>query len=385
VSPKKNWLMNKPTVLCLNCHQFNRDVAELMASSVRYNFVPIADTFLSNTQKAWAPERLQVQTYYVNETGPDVDRAWRKSKEFGLALIADARANGMDVVAVMAGNWDYWNEECMRLACQELDLPFLVLLREHDLTGIRKQVQVDYFRHAKRIPEVTAVACAGQQSVDLFADDLKMIPRAKMRATGWPRQDIWRRPVMPRYDRPVVLMSYLKGYNAESHFLNEMLPLFSDIARSNPGIPFLLKAKHFAEKDALANVVQQRGLTMEVVDVLNLPSLICNARAVVGFHSAIMYEALLAPAPILIPQWGETAQQPDALAPSPSDNRLAGHMAFVSNPLAMREAIAALINGPTIALDMAARRATFGEFFTYTTDRTGVERIEDFVADFIAK
>lgn len=371
---------NRPVVLCSYSLQFNRDIDVLQQHSTRYAWAALPDTFLTEAQAAWMPARLRDQGYYVNESGADVDAAWAKAKRFGLGLLANLVRQGVKLTAVMAGNLDYWQDECLRLACREVGLPFLVLMREHNLTGIRLQTEGDYYAALSRIPKITAMACAGEATRELF-ERLNLLPAPQLRVTGWPRLDVWRHPVAPSHDRPIVLMSYLKGYGADTHFLG-MMHLFSDLARQYPQVPFLLKAKHAQEETQLRQIVAQRGLSLEVIDTMYLPSLLSNARAVVGFHSAAMYEALLSPTRILIPRWGETDQAPKGLAPSPADPNLRGHMEFLPDEPSLRRAVAeCVVNGPP-PVDMAARARVFNRYFAFDPNRTAVQRVEDFVDEF---
>ncbi len=371
---------SRPLVLCLYGLQFNRDIAALQLRTSKYSWAALPDTFLSETQDPWMPERLKVQSSYVNESGPDVDAAWQKAKRFGIGILANLVGQGMKITAVLAGNFDYWYEECLRLACDEVGLPFLVLMREHDLTDIRFKTQDDYYRQMKRIPDVAAMACAGEATAEVYAG-LNLFPRSKLRITGWPRHDVWRDPVTPAYDRPVILMSYHKGYEATQDF-EAMMDRFAHLSRRYPQVPFLVKAKHGVEEANLRRISDQCGLGLNVIDSMNLPSLLCNARVVIGFHSAAMYEALFAPTRILIPKWGETDQDPHTLAPSPADPVLEGHMEFLPTEESLRRAVAeSAISGP-YAPDMAARTRAFGQYFAYDLDHTAVPRVEDFVAEF---
>ena len=370
----------RPLVLCLYSLQFNRDIAALQLRTTKYSWAALPDTFLSEAQERWLPPRLRDQSFYVNESGADVDAAWQKSKRFGLGILANLVQQGVRIAAVLSGNFDYWQEEGLRLACDEVGLPFLVLMREHDLTGVRLKTQGDYYRQMKRTPHVTAMACAGEATAEVYAD-LNIFPRSKLRITGWPRHDVWRDPVTPAYDRPVILMSYHKGYEATEDF-EAMMARFAGLARRYPHIPFLVKAKHALEEATLRGISDQRGLGLNIIDTMNLPALLCNARVVIGFHSAAMYEALLAPAPIVIPRWGQTDQDPRVLAPSPTDARLAGHMEFITTPELFEETVVRYIESPPLQFDMAARTKVFGEFFAYDPDRTQSQRLEDFVDEF---
>ena len=130
----------------------------------------------------------------------------------------------------------------------------------------------------------------------------------------------------------------------------------------------------------LGGVAQQK-LNITVMDVLNLPSLVASARAVVGFNSAILFECLLAPVPILVPRWGQAGEvSPDVQAPSPADPALHGHIRFVESREEMKQTLTKLITASTPpVLNMDERLDLFGRYFTYTRDRTCVERVEDFI------
>ncbi len=371
---------DRRAVLCLHSLQFNRDIAVLQERSTKYIWPALPDTFLTDTQTAWMPERARVQTSYLNESGPDMDAAWAKSKRFAVGILTGLMEKGMKLTAVMGGNWDYWAEECMRLACAELGLPFLVLLREHYLAPNRLEAAMEYYQSFPRVPEVAGIAVAGPTVIDL-AVVLGLFPASKLRATGWPRLDVWRYPVAPRSDRPVVLMAYLKGYSADEHFI-KMLGLFSIVASRFPQVPFVVKAKNPEEATFLQGFSDRHGLGLTVVDTWNLQSLLCNARAVIGFQSVTLYEALLSPARILIPRWGQTEQDPLQMAPAPTDERLRGHMEFLTSKEALIRAIEECVTSDPPPVDMTARRNLFGAYFTYTADISAVERVEQFVDDF---
>ncbi|MBX7198263.1 MAG: hypothetical protein K1X51_02695 [Rhodospirillaceae bacterium] len=376
---------DRPTILCVTSEQFNRDVEALRLHGTRYKYEFISNKFLTDTQRAWVPEKLQIQGFYVNEHGPDVDEAWAKSKALGYEAIAFHRMQGANVVGVMCGNFDYWQEEGLRLACQKMDLPYLVLMREHDLTNIRRHNADISWGKMERIPAFTGMATAGPMTTDLMAE-CGWFDMTKIRNTGWPRHDVWRRPVSPVTERPpVVFMSYLKGYGATQHFLDVLLPLASELQDEFPGTPMVLKAKHWQEQEQLQEYVTRQKLNITVMDVLNLPSLVATARAVVGLNSAVLFECLLAPVPILIPRWGEAGTvSPDVQAPSPADSALRGHMRFVESREEMKQTLTHLItaDAPPV-LNMDERLDLFGRYFTYTRDRTCVERVEDFIDEFV--
>jgi hypothetical protein len=370
----------RPTVLCINSDQFNRDFDILQNRSTRYNWVAILDQDLSVLQASWMPERLRIQGLYVNESGPEVDAAWNRATVVSAQVIADVRKAipNVDLVAVMASNWDYWNEEGMRRACKAAGLPFLVLLREHVLAPDWRE-ETSLYGLCKSIPPVTAVAVAGSTTLKMI-EMYKLQPHAALAETGLPRFDIWDAPTPPAYDRPVVLFSYRKGYGAPQHFV-EMLKIFTAVAARHPSVPFLVKAKHKVDLGLIEEIMPPHGENVTVMDAHNLKSVLVNARGVIGFRSLALYEALLSGVPILVPRWGEADIDPTLQAPSPIDERLRGFMEFFTDADAFERALDQLATNGRPAADLGPHQALFAQYFRYSPTETSTVRVEQFVAD----
>jgi hypothetical protein len=178
----------RPVVLCLEADQFIRDVKMLQKRSTKYSWPALSFAVLLEEQKAWVPKRLQIQAHYADEWGPDVDAVWAQSKQFCIDILRGILDQGADLVAVMAGNWDYWHEEGMRLACEALDIPFLVLLREHYTSGSRIEEAWEWFKNHRYVLRMTAAAVPGQLTLDVMGK-LGVVPYDKMRVSGYPRLD----------------------------------------------------------------------------------------------------------------------------------------------------------------------------------------------------
>jgi hypothetical protein len=369
-----------PTVLCISSDQFNRDLYMLQLLGKRFNWVAISDKKLVDAQP-WVPQRLRKQGYYVNEESPEADAVWARTRDFGVELLHTVKAQMPTLAAVMAGNWDYWNEECLRLACREVGLPFLVLMREHNLTPNRAEDEVLY-REVKRIPQVDGVAVAGPATYD-FIRDLGLQPPEIVKSTGFPRFDIWTVPTTPGFERPVILFSYYWGYGTGPHF-TEMLGIFDKVARRHPDIPFLIKAKIHSEIPKIEKLIPEFSPNLKIVDALALPVLIKGARALVGFRSLTLYEGLLEGAPIFIPYWGDAALAPDLLAPGPGDPRLRGFMQFLSSPEAFEAALEDAIVNDRRDENLAARHALFAQYFEHHPHQRATFRVEKFVAQVLA-
>ena len=82
---------------------------------------------------------------------------------------------------------------------------------------------------------------------------------------------MWHSPVEAEYSRPIVLLSYRKGYGADEQF-PEMLRIFVDAALRHPAVPFLVKAKHKPEIPMIEHTLSKLKLELKVVDPLTWPA-----------------------------------------------------------------------------------------------------------------
>ncbi len=376
-----NYDPRRPTILCINTDQFSRDLDLLRKDGARFNWIAIADRTLGKVQAQWMPQELMIQAYYFNFSGSAVDAAWAKSHAYGRELLAQLRNKFPTIVAVMASNWDYWQDECLRMACRDAGLPFLVLLREHVLTEDWRE-EMEMYTSCRMIPAVSAVAVAGPTTRKLITA-FNLQPDEILRETGFPRFDIWSKTRTAAFDRPVVLFSYRKGYGVDGHFA-EMLHRFTAAARQHPAIPFLVKAKHMSDLAAIEEMIPERSANLRVIDSVTLPDVLTNARAVIGFRSLILYEALLTGVPILVPQWGQTRMNPAMQAPSPADEQLKGFMTFYEDPDAFDRDLEQLIRDGRPAEDLSRHQALFARYFCYSPTDSATARVEKFAAEFTA-
>lgn len=126
-----------PTVLCLRRSQFARDIDQL-AARTRLNYVTVESRYLSYFQKHHVPwERLGfrcTQTFYPASEHPLVQEAKRKNERAAIRLLRLIRGRHR-FSAVLTAQTDYWQEDSVRAACGELGVPFLVLSKEHYVSG----------------------------------------------------------------------------------------------------------------------------------------------------------------------------------------------------------------------------------------------------------
>jgi hypothetical protein len=371
-------MTERPTVVCVSSQQFETDIQVLQNGVRDIHWHLLRDYDVAGAQAGWMPEHMQIQTKYAYETGPHVAEIWERARAVGLHFLTPL-VKEHRVTAVMAGNWDYWNDEAIRLACETLEIPFLTLLREHFLTAANYETGLGYQGYTLK-PKTQAVAVAGditRRTLIKFG----IIPDERIRVTGLPRFDLWYSPRPPLYERPVVLMSYMKGYGADGHF-GEMLRLFADLAERHPSIPFVVKSKHWGEHPVLQKMAREISDKVQVVLTSDMPRLLVGARAIIGYCSLSLYEGLMTDAPIFLPQWGEAKRDPRMQAPDPRDTRLNGHMTFFDNKDDFEAAVETAISGRYPVSDRATRRKLFSEYVCFSETEPASFRVRDFVKEF---
>jgi hypothetical protein len=371
-------MTSRPTVVCISSLQFETDMKVLQSGVREIDWHTLKDFALADAQVPFMPERMQQQTDYAYEQGPDIEEIWEKSRAVGLHFL-DGLMKERRVTAVMAGNWDYWQDEAMRLACETRGIPFLTLLREHFLTAEDHEDGFGYKGYRLK-PKTAGVAVAGELSRQTLSR-FNIIPDERIRITGLPRFDLWYTPQPPLFERPVVLLSYLKGYGAPGQF-HDMLKIFADVAERHPSIPFIVKSKHYGEHPALKKMVREISGKVQVALTSDMPRLLGGARAIIGYNSLSLYEGLFTDAPIFLPQWGEAKRPAKSQAPSPVDPLLKDHMTFFESEDDFKVALEKAIAGRIPVSSRADRIATFAKFVRYSPDEPASFRVRDFIREF---
>jgi hypothetical protein len=370
--------MTRPAVISISSQQFATDLAVLEGTVPGINWIKVNDLDLINAQRAWMPRHMQEQIFYSYETGPGVEEIWDRARRIGVEIISKAMKE-QPVWAVFAGNFDYWQDEAMRLGCEALGIPFLTLLREHYLTVDELELGGGY-RDYHLVPKTAGVAVAGETCRQILTN-FNIIPDANIRVTGFPRFDLWRRPPKQHFERPVVLLSYLKGYGATEHF-KEMLALIAAAAERYEHVPFVVKAKHAFEYPEIEAMLRKLSDKVKLVHTNDMPSLLSGARAIIGYNSLSVYEGLFTQAPIFVPQWGEAKRLPRFQCPSPIDPLLKDHMAFPESAEEFLSSLDAAIGGRYPVSDPAVREAAFGNYFYHTPDELACHRVVKFLREF---
>jgi hypothetical protein len=208
-----------------------------------------------------------------------------------------------------------------------------------------------------------------------------IIPDHKIRITGFPRFDLWLTPKPPLYERPVVLLSYLKGYGAPNHF-DEMLRIFASAAERYPAVPFIVKAKHEGEYPGLKATVRALSDKVQVVLSSDMPRILQGARAIIGYNSLSLLEGLMTTSPIFVPQWGEAKRPAKSQTPSPEDPRVKDHISFPGSEAEFLDGLDKAIAGRFPVSDLAERRAAFSKYVLFTPQEPATFRVRKFVEEF---
>jgi len=382
----------RETVLCLDRSQFVKDIEELRRFT-RLGFATLNAVRLKNRQEAWVPEELRQQGYIS---------AWLKEprwaevrailKEFGVAILSEAlRAHRVDAVA--SANIDYWQDETIKLACTELGVPFIVLCRENYTIPWTVPWMHEHLKKSNFRFEGAGLAVFSQATKDAFApgfanpDDIWV--------TGAPRYDRWLnlQPLPDSAKDHVSLITFNDpGYMAENAFA-EVARIFERVAReSKPSsqrssLTWLVKCKKRGDRD---EVLQRLGRVD--ADALKfeydtpLFDLYPRSRAVVGYNSLALLEAMLTDAPVVIPCWGETKPPRKDVLVDYSDPLTRRCVTFAETPEALTELLQRAARGEKLPTGTPEdRRALFKAHIHVPESGTASEAVERFVRDCIRR
>lgn len=307
-----DWSTHQPskrTVLCLDRSQFSKDIDELRART-HYNWVTTRAAALKRCQEAWVAPEDRNQTYFTGYLDGHCHHLKEPLRRFGLAFLKEAQKRH-PINAVMAGNTDYWQDDAVKLACQTLGIPFLVLCRENYITSL------DYNNVTSRMAD--AGFKFGGAGVAVFSDRTritleatKAFPEGSIWLTGAPRYDRWREVVVPPKSerRCIVLLSYAHPlYLAPQNFA-EVARRFCELAQEAPaGVEYLIKVKKPSDIDVA---------TESLPDVSNYPVKLIweepiyetfpRALAVIGFNTMAVLEGLLCDVPVIVPCWADSVR-----------------------------------------------------------------------------
>lgn len=361
-----NWgpIRPGPTVLCLSRESFIKDVVELRSRG-QFNYPMVMGGF-TRFQMAWFPAEMQTQTFYQAYRGAGKEDAVRKSTAYAHQLIKLAsRTRKID--AVLSANFDYWQDVGFKQACRNLNIPFVVLSREHPIVPKVCDVVVDWYQRAAYTFDGTVIAVAGKSTRDVLARVGSVCRPEQVVITGLPRFDAWLDvdKSLPLEHRPwITLLTFTDGYYADQTF-REVLKGFCLAARKHAGssIRFLIKTKDVDDTFAVRRLISEEdAIHVVCTHDVDLFRVLPESRLVINYNSLSLVEAAMARTPIVIPAWGECKDRGNEVMYSIENPKVANLAIFAGSKEAMLESIAESVAGKKGLLEKEAARAFVDEY-----------------------
>jgi hypothetical protein len=392
LAAKIDWSSAQPgriTVLCLERSQFIKDMEELRRLT-HLNWVALSASKVKDIEERWVPEVDRQQGYFSAWLAGGRSAHLRpKLEAFAVALLQEA-ARHMRVDAVAAANIDYWQDEALKLGCEKLGIPFLVISREN--YSIPFTVPWKHNHIAKAEFKFSGAGIA------VFSESTKIALEPCVEnpddiwVTGAPRYDPWQEAVNRQtITRPASEKDYVTlitfndpGYMGAKVF-KQVAEVFDQAAtRHNQGLTWLVKCKKRGDQtEVLEHLAKQTSALRFEYDV-SLLDLLPRSRAVVGYNSLALVEALLTDAPVILPRWGETDTLESKLLFNFNDPLVERVVTFARSPSELGDLLARAAAGEPLKTGTASeRRALFGQHIYIPADGTACGAIERFVMHYV--
>ncbi|HVZ01633.1 MAG TPA: hypothetical protein VHA35_19155 [Dongiaceae bacterium] len=379
----------RDTVLCLDRSQFIKDIEELRRFTA-LNWVTLNAVRLKTRQEAWVPPQDREQGYLSTWLKEERAQALRPIlAEFGTALLEEAgRTARIDAVAT--ANIDYWQDETIKLGCNALGIPFLVLCRENYTIPWTVPWMHDHLAKARFRFEGAGLAVFSEATKGAFApgfDDPNDIW-----VTGAPRYDRWLdlKPLPESAKNHLSLITFNDpGYMAENVFV-EVAGVFDRVARAEraAGRVWMVKCKKKGDRDEILERLGTRGdspLTFEY-DV-PLFELYPRSRVVVGYNSLALVEAMLTDAPVVVPCWGETRAPRKDLLIDYDDALVQSVVTFARSPAELADLLQQAARGAPLKSGTPEQRRALFAAHLHVPEAGGSASaaVERFVRHYIAR
>ena len=323
---------DNPTVLCISRDYFSKDITELRKRT-NINYPSILGGYV-RFQEYWFPKKMQIQTFYQKYDGPGKDEAISKSIKYARYIIK--RANKVKKIdAVMSANFDYWQDIGFKHVCKELNIPFLVLSREHVTIPASSEVVTGWYKESEYKFYGTAIAVAGDSTAKLF-EECPILDKSDVWVTGLPRLDMWKEVEtnVELAKRPyITLLTFTEGYFVDE-FFQELVKLFAEasLRYSNSSIEFIVKCKNYDDKLAVLKILENHNIS-KLTFVYDTPlyEILPKSRLVINYNSLSIVEAVIAKAKVAIPDWGQCRRQDKFAMCSPDDPIVQKAVSFLKN------------------------------------------------------
>lgn len=375
------WSADRPTVLYLDRALFRKDVEETRART-QVNFVGISSTKLKRILERWVPPQGRDQTYFTHLLETKLHYLKKTLEAFGVAFLSEARAERA-IDAVMTGNTDYWQDEAIKLACERLGIPFLVLARENYVTGYDYTMVTERMAKAKFKFRGTGVAVFSARSKFAF-ESTGAFKHANIAVTGAPRFDKWADvPTMPPEQRNLmILLSYAAPlYMGEDNF-RQVAAMFAEAAeQAPPQHEYLLKVKKKSDAEIVHdNSPELRKTKVRIIWDDPLYELFPRARVIIGYNTLAALEGLLADIPVIVPCWADAVRDGSELLIRHDDPIDQAAIYFPKSPAEFKALLHQAAEGTLRSKGtLQQRRACFGTRIHLPENGTSSREVEKFI------
>ncbi|WP_374649747.1 hypothetical protein [Dongia sp.] len=376
------------SVLCLDRALFSKDL-DVLRESTDINWLNISTTKLKKIQEPWVDPEYRQQTLFYRHLKYEMRPENRdRLLTFARAFLQECqRLHGIS--AVVSANVDYWQEESVKVACRQLNIPFLVLCRENYVTTFTVSWLINHFIVAEFQYEGVGLAVFSDSTKCAFLQSGAVKP-AQISVTGAPRYDRWREmPASPPAQRYVTLISFAAPIYLAPNVFAEVANLFQRLAfAEKEGLIWIVKCKKGNEHEGInRSFPELERAGVQVSWDIDLPVLLQSSRVVVGYNSMAITEALLTDAHIVIPNWGQCMLRSDMVLFDPADELVRECVTFASSLEEMERLIKEMSAAPVVCSPERRRRRheLFSRQVYLPEDKSSADLISTFVKSHIGR
>ena len=377
-------MKHEKTILCLYRESFVKDVAELRKRT-SLNF-PVIKGGFTRFQMAWTPKHMQVQTFYQkyqSENNSGIELRTKYAQHL-IRLVCKKQ----QVHAILSANFDYWQDSGFKNACKDLDIPFLVLSREHPIIPKACDLTIKRYRKENYHFEGTAIAVAGASTKRVILEAKTICSPEQVTITGLPRYDAWFDvdTSLAVDERPLItLLTFTKGYYADQTF-KDVLKLFCKAASSysGPAVHFLIKTKDEADTQYVKQLMHENGFdSLECSHERDLFEVLPKSRMVVSYNSLSLVEAVMAKAWIVIPTWGQCKDKGEEVMYPINNPKVNKVVSFAYSPEELQDIITSSVTKDSCLISDDEVQDFIGEYIHIPTKDRYSHEFENFVSSYL--
>lgn len=301
------WQSDRPTIFCSSRVLFEKDLVELRRLTNRFNWVILHSDYIARCQILWLPEELREQRNYFKRIGLQHAEAMAKGDALADELMAQFKKR-WGLAAIAAANIDYWEEELYRRYSRRSDVPFLTLSQEHVTIPYYYSFNIRELQAAQFVYDGAGVAVFGPLMRDMMVES-GACRTDQVWVTGAPRLDAWQRPeAKQEVQDTITLITFTEPeYFGPKNFAETLRCFCATAAKHrDENVRFVVKCKTLGDQ-LLVETMAGEVDGCEFDHKVPLFELMARSRLIINFNSLAMLEALLSPARLAVPNWGDTA------------------------------------------------------------------------------